>query len=152
MNRTLFEVATVPSQDSTSFPNVKYELLEMLPTGGLHWICKAVIDQYFNERMASKGNDKGRRLFMCDFLKSCSFYKKGDDLYFMALCSAEMKKSVDYQVRIHMNSRDCEIMKTHCQCPAGSGFSAACKHVSALLYALEFYVVTGRPILNLLHQ
>ena len=152
MSRTLFSVDIVPSLDSSPFPNVKHEPLEKLPIDKLQWISQAVIDMYFNERKSSKGNIKGRRLFMCNFLKDCKFYKKDDNIYFIALCSAEMKKDVDYDVKIHVNYRECEIMKSYCRCPAGKGFSAACKHVIALLYGLEYYAVTGRPKVTLQHQ
>lgn len=59
------------------------------------------------------------------------------------MCSAEMKTKVDYEVRIHIDSRECEIMKAQCQCPAGKGPGAACKHLSALLYGIEYYGVTS---------
>lgn len=143
LDRTLFEVEIVPSGDYSQFPIVQHEPLEKLSTDALQWLSPASIDLYFTERKAQKGNSQGRRLFMCQFLKSCSFHKDGDHIYFLAKCSAEMKNSVDYEVRIHINSRECEILKAECQCPAGIGPGAACKHVSAFLYGIEYYVVTG---------
>lgn len=147
LNRTLFEVTTL---DSSSFPIAQYEPLEKLKPHPLKWLSANAIDLYFNDRMAGKGNEKGRRLFMCGFLKNCTFHQNGDDIYFCAMSCAEMKKTKDYEVRAHINCLQCDIMKAQCQCPAGQGFSAACKHVSALMYAIEYYAVTGSSRMFLL--
>lgn len=148
LDRTLFNVETVPSEDCNSFPAVKYMPLEKLSSKVLQWLSKTSIDLYFNERMAAKGNEKGRKLFMCDFLKNCRFHEKKDDIFIRATCCAEMKKSLEYDVNVHINVRECLIMKAQCQCPAGVGPGAACKHVSALLYAIEYYAVTGELLFN----
>lgn len=124
--------------------------LEKLKPHPLKWLSANAIDLYFNDRMAAKGNEKGRRLFMCGFLKNCTFHQNGDDIYFCAMSCAEMKKTKDYEVRAHINCLQCDIMKAQCQCPAGQGFSAACKHVSALMYAIEYYAVTGSSRMFLL--
>lgn len=85
---------------------------------------------------------------MCDFVKNCTFTQTSEDIFFAAKVSAEMKLSVDYDVKIHINSNECAIMKAQCQCPAGVGPGAACKHVSAVLYAIEYYIVTGMTTQN----
>ena len=98
----------------------------------------ASIDLYFNERMARKGNEKGRKLFMCEFIKNCRFNQTGNDIYFLATCCAEMKKTVEYDVNVHVNSGECLMVSL-----SGIGPGAACKHISALLYAIEYYSITG---------
>ncbi|KAG4074882.1 hypothetical protein HA402_009307 [Bradysia odoriphaga] len=55
-----------------------------------------------------------------------------------------MRRTVDYNVKVHINNRQCEIMKAECECPAGVGPNAACKHVSALIYRIEYYAVTAK--------
>lgn len=141
LDRTLFEVVILTG-DNSKFPNVQYEPLEKLSTKSLEWISQRIIDMYFDDRKAQKGNTHGRRLFMSEFLKNCRFHKDGDNTYFLGMCSAEMKRSVDYEVKLHINTRECEIIKAECQCPAGKGPNAACKHVSALLCGIEYYAVT----------
>lgn len=110
LKRTLFNVVTVAALDVSNFPTSKYEPLEKLhPTDPLHWLSEETINLYFIERMARKGNQKGRRLFMRNFLKDCNFLKNGDDIYFRAMCCAEMKKNVEYEVKVHLNCLHCEI-------------------------------------------
>lgn len=67
MTKELFEV-NVLEEDKENFPAVnKYEPLEKLTKNCLEWITPTVIEYYFFERMATKGHEKGRKLFMCDF-------------------------------------------------------------------------------------
>lgn len=63
---------------------------------------------------------------MTDFLKNCRFHKADTNIYFLATCCAEMKKTVKYDVNVHMDSLEHSIMKSQCQCPAGIGPGAAC--------------------------
>lgn len=144
LNRTLFDVPTVPANDFSNFPAIReYHPLEKLERNVLEWLNPTSIALYFEERLGRKGFEKGRLLFMCEFVKICRFYKDQENIFFTAICSAEMKTSTDYEVKIHINSHQCEISKAQCQCPAGVGPGAACKHVSAVLFGIEFYVVTG---------
>lgn len=113
----------------------------------INWFSKSLIDLYFDERMASKGNEKGRRLFMCEFLKNCRFHRECSNVYFfLATCCAQMKKTVEYVVNVHVDLQDRIILKSQCQCPAGIGPNAACKHVSALLHGIEYFAVTGMMV------
>lgn len=70
-----------------------------------------------------------------------------ENIFFIALCSAEMKTSTDYEVKLQISCQSREIHKAQCQCPAGVGPVAACKHVSAVLYGVEYYIVTGKPLM-----
>lgn len=80
---------------------------------------------------------------MCEFVKNTRFHRVKENIFFIALCSAEMKTSTDYEVKLGINCQSREILKAQCQCPAGVGPAAACKHVSAVLYGVEHYIVTG---------
>lgn len=93
--------------------------------------------------MAVKGHDKGKKLFLCEFIKNSTFHHHGDNIWLKCKCSAETKTTVDYDIKIHLNNRERSINKTECKCPAGKGPRAACKHVGAFLFALEFYGITG---------
>ncbi|KAJ6647752.1 hypothetical protein Bhyg_02975 [Pseudolycoriella hygida] len=143
LDRTLFEIAVVQSKDRNKFPEATTDQLEKLDKSTIEWLSPSLIYQYFAERTAIKGHDGGRKLFLCEFVKNCTFKTDDNDIFLTALCSAQLKKHVDYKVQIHLNKEKCAIMKTQCECPAGFGPSAACKHVGALIFAAEYYSVTG---------
>lgn len=50
-------------------------------------------------------------------------------------CCAEMKKSVVYEIDVCMD-KDGFIVECQCECAAGMGPNAHCKHVCAVLLAL----------------
>lgn len=54
-----------------------------------------------------------------------------------------MKTHTDYEVKLQIKFQKREILQAQCQCPAGVGPEATCKHVSAILFGIEFYIVTG---------
>lgn len=110
-----------------------------------------VISEWFSERLASASEQKRRILCLHNFLKNIAFLCQNTNLFVKSLCSAQMKKNVDYTVKIHLNSEKRSIIMASCECPAGKGQNAACKHVGALAYAVEFYGLTGKTIIfNLL--
>ena len=81
--------------------------------------------------------------------------KREDNIvYFTAQCQPEMKSGSDYRMRMAVYSTpsvdpDLEdavverFLFTDCTCPAGKGPHATCKHLSALLYALEKFCRKG---------
>lgn len=147
LNRTLFDIPNdpTPTVATTTFPSSDRHFLplEKLGQKPLEWLSTTSIGLYFDQRLAHKGFDKGRRLFMCDFVKIIRCHKNGNNVYIIGLCSAEMKTSQDYEVKIQIDYVLREVIWAQCQCPAGIGPLAACKHVSATLHGVEHYVVTG---------
>lgn len=65
--------------------------------------------------------------------------------FFQSVLWAEMKKSVTYTVDIQV-SHEGVIVEGQCECGAGQGPSAHCKHVGATLYALDAFLTTGNLI------
>ena len=61
---------------------------------------------------------------------------------------AEMRKGVTYVVDIKLSQAD-GILETQCECPAGVGPSAHCKHVHAILIAFQDFTMHRRLNLNL---
>lgn len=57
------------------------------------------------------------------------------NLYFHGVVLAEMKKSVVYIVDLQLD-RHGVVVEAQCECAAGQGPSAHCKHVGAVLYSL----------------
>ncbi|KAJ6648081.1 Cationic amino acid transporter 2, partial [Pseudolycoriella hygida] len=123
LGRNLFEVPNI-EEDKENFPNGKFEPLDKFQRNKIEWLTPAIINDYFEKRCAKKGDDKGRK------------------------CSAETKTSVDYHVNVHMNFPNRSVVKASCKCPAGVAPNAACKHVGAIIYAVEYFGVTGKVMQN----
>lgn len=62
-----------------------------------------------------------------------------------AHCCAEQKKNYEYKVQLVIIKTNLKngIYQANCECPAGTGWSAACKHVAALCYSLEYFSISG---------
>ncbi|CAM4988010.1 unnamed protein product, partial [Rotaria socialis] len=62
------------------------------------------------------------------------------ELTITAKCRAQMKKATIYQLKLVINSnRPADILQGACECVAGNGPRAACKHLAALCFALLEY-------------
>lgn len=102
------------------------------------------IEKWFNARGASKGMRRGRVLAMKKFVKFTRIFHTDENIYVRASCCAEMKRTQEYRVKIVIKTgRSCEILQCTCSCPAGSGWSAACKHLGAVSFSLEYFSITG---------
>lgn len=58
--------------------------------------------------------------------------------YVTGMVWAEMKKSVGYRVDIKLH-KEGVVMEAQCECGAGQGPTAHCKHVGCILYGLQLY-------------
>lgn len=63
-------------------------------------------------------------------------------------CCAEMKKGVAYIVDVHIRN-DGLVVEAQCECAAGIGPCASCKHIVAMLFALHDFAVNGNVKLQL---
>ena len=68
--------------------------------------------------------------------------KKNESFYITACVWAEMKKSVSYKVDILLDEVFV-IQESQCECGAGQGPSAHCKHVACVLYGIHFTTCCG---------
>lgn len=148
LNRTLLDVDSHVSsldnkQENIGFPDAAYDPLEKLDAKLIEWVSSSLIYLYFSNTMAVKGHDKEKQLFLREFLKNCTFYQRDVDIFIKSKCSAETKTAVDYEVQIQLNYYERNTIKAECKCPAGKGPRAACKHVGALFFAIEYYGITG---------
>lgn len=66
---------------------------------------------------------------------------EGPLAYFSATVWAEMKKSVAY--RTDFSLKDGVIHESQCECGAGQGPSAHCKHVGATIYGVNRFATDG---------
>ncbi|XP_043232089.1 uncharacterized protein LOC122386699 [Amphibalanus amphitrite] len=85
-------------------------------------------------------------MFKEGFMCSCSYSTSDRNLFLRATVFAEMKKDVTYLVECRI--QDSEIRYTSCECTAGRGPHAICKHVAVLLYNLEQYERTDKWMMS----
>lgn len=140
LNRSLITAGVIPVRAS-EFPDTNFQPLnEVTNTRLLQLDC---IEEWFSKRKAKKGMLKGRVLAMKLFIKYTQVKVIDNRTFIKAQCSAEQKKSLDYSVKtvLGVNSG---IQQCSCTCPAGIGWSAACKHVGALCFSLEYFTLTGK--------
>lgn len=79
-------------------------------------------------------DSKFKAMYQESFIRTVKMAVKGTSTYFTSTIWAEMKKNVAYRTDISFqNGIICE---TQCECTAGEGPSAHCKHVGTTLYAL----------------
>lgn len=63
--------------------------------------------------------------------------------FIRSACRAEMKKSVKYLVDVKLSKDTAQIEEAQCECGAGMGPFAHCKHINTLLYAVHVFGKTG---------
>ncbi|XP_065182559.1 uncharacterized protein LOC135813389 [Sycon ciliatum] len=65
-------------------------------------------------------------------------------VYFRGFCKAEMKTSMRYKIAMAMKREpSVRIIYASCECRAGIGPSASCKHIGAMCYGLEEFCRRG---------
>jgi len=69
------------------------------------------------------------------FIRSVRFAEMGETVYIAGRISAELSKSAVYVVDINLDKYG-GIVEAQCECAAGCGPEAHCKHVALILYAL----------------
>ena len=73
------------------------------------------------------------------------FVKHADDKdshFLWSAIKAEMRKSVSYLCHVKLDSQG-SVLEAQCECTAGLGPAAHCKHVLATLYALQTFITSG---------
>jgi len=89
----------------------------------------------------------GEALYKDKFLEYVRCCKKDDTFFFKGLVHAQMYKKVTYNVYLKI-ANDAVIEASHCECAAGEGGSAHCKHVIVVLLGIEQMVHEGNIILR----
>ncbi|GFV53655.1 SWIM-type domain-containing protein [Trichonephila clavipes] len=92
-------------------------------------------------RSVAANISKGLKLFDDKFVSKISFtepdFLMSGDFFIQGFVKAEMKKKVTYKPSVQI--RTCQVISATCTCPAG-GTPAFCKHVFALLHAINDYI------------
>jgi hypothetical protein len=68
--------------------------------------------------------------------------KSVDSIFITGNVWAEMRKSVTYNVDIELCGKTSTISQCQCDCSAGQGPTAHCKHVGCVLYAIHQFTMT----------
>ncbi|XP_045172918.2 uncharacterized protein LOC123534648 [Mercenaria mercenaria] len=79
-----------------------------------------------------------QRLYNEQFLRYFRMSPGQDVVYIKSSCHAEMKKGVCYTVDIELNSGG-SVIEAQCECAAGMGPHAHCKHVCTVLYGAVMF-------------
>jgi hypothetical protein len=91
---------------------------------------KAYLDQ-----MDKTLDSDAENLYRKRFLKYIRLAASNNIFYIKSECRAQMKKSVAYKLDITVDCDGC-IVESQCECVAGMGHNAHCKHACCLLLAL----------------
>ena len=67
-------------------------------------------------------------------------------IFFSGIVDAEMKKKTKYNVKLRLKMNG-EVENSECDCPAGEGPTATCKHVTASLITISKFATTDVPLL-----
>lgn len=89
-----------------------------------------------------KMDEKSVNLYEERFLISARSVLQDDRAFVRARCFAEMKKSVAYNVDVILCQRGV-VLEAQCECGAGLGPNAHCKHVMCILYGLMEFSKVG---------
>lgn len=142
LDESLFQVQPMKLINPQLFPIENYQPLVQFK--GQTIMTYKIIDEYFELNLAKKGKEKGRILAIKLFIKYTKVCIKDGKYFIISRCCAEQKKTVEYEMKIIIMQNSCKIVQATCSCPAGAGFFAACKHIGALCFSLEYFSISGR--------
>lgn len=91
---------------------------------------------------SKKETEKGEAMYNNGFLAFIRHFKKDNTHHVKASCHAEMHKNVIYMTYVNI-SDDAIIESSHCECAAGNGAKAHCKHIILVLNALVHFTAQG---------
>lgn len=91
--------------------------------------------------------DKGNTMYKEGFLRHIRVATNTDITFFKSVCRAEYSKSVTYQVDISLDKQGF-MKEAQCDCAAGMGPGAHCKHVCAVMMAVVDFSSKGDVILE----
>ena len=76
------------------------------------------------------------------FLRYARMAKMDDKVFIQAECRAQMKKTIVYKLDLSFDIQG-QVHEAQCECGAGMGPEAHCKHVCALMYGLSKFQKSG---------
>ena len=107
--------------------------------------------QMKNFKAISATDSKSLRLFQRGFVKKIEVVAKDGLVFYRARCEPEMKSTSAYKLKMAVRTADTDegavvekVVFAECMpCPAGKAPRASCKHLAALMFALEEFSRLG---------
>ena len=108
---------------------------------------------YFVSRTATDGlpagdiksiNKAAKHLYDCGHVQNVEVGYTNAAIFLRAICHPEMRKDRIYNLQMSIDKNNFDITSASCDCPAGKGPTASCKHVGALCYALVEFCTSGK--------
>lgn len=90
---------------------------------------------------------KGSTLYEEGFLRHIRMASDDNSCFLRSVCRAEMSKSVTYRVDLSLDNQGF-VNEAQCECAAGMGPHAHCKHVCAVLNAVVYFSIRGEVVLE----
>lgn len=107
-----------------------------------YFVTRTVTDKLPSSDFKSL-NQSAVDLFRCGHVQHVEASSSSRSLWIRARCLPEMKKDRVYKLLIALNNSNFDIVHAQCECPAGRGPTATCKHIAALCYAFQNFCEHG---------
>ena len=122
----------IPWPDVGSFRSLVQNSRVLLPEISLPHLEEYIVYRQEKDQEPNSDSRSMQRghLLQRNKVAGMSFSKKGSHTFFSGLIEAEMKKKVSYSVKFAVGEKG-DISTSECDCPAGKGPTATCKHVVA---------------------
>ena len=134
-NSLLFEIEnTNTNTDTNNNNNNDNKTQSCFQSFEVPQVTKADIQKYL-QMFDQSLHKKPQQMYYSKFLKSIRIHKNETSIFVAGRVSAEMKKHVVYTVDIKFDSHNV-IQEAQCECAAGMGPEAHCKHTILVLFAL----------------
>lgn len=145
-DKNLLNLPSKPNPDSSTLSvNVPKEtsLKDLIEVNKqlLDWIHFDAIKQWFEERRGVESEIQGLRMAKEFFVHQLKYATQSESMkYFRGKVKSTHSKSAMYYPTIVLDVQKRIIVSTSCTCRVGAGNHAVCKHVSATVYVIYFYV------------
>ncbi len=99
-----------------------------------------------NFKAISSTDSKALRLYQRGYVQKVEVTASGNVVFYKARCEPEMRTKKHYKLRLsvetvggdgHHSKSAKDVLFAECSCPAGKAPFASCKHLAAVLFALE---------------
>lgn len=97
--------------------------------------------EFFLKQVHKEIDKTAENLYQQRFLKFIRLAHHQNMYFFKSACRAQMRRNVSYQVDVCVDEDGC-VVETQCECAAGMGPTAHCKHVCAVLLAISKFSST----------
>lgn len=139
LDKLLIQAHPTEDLDNFTFFKPSFELYKDLNSSHTLYLQEDFYEGFIHSIEGKVDTVKGSKLYQDDFLLYIRKAHFHNELYFCARVASEFRKSIEYTVDIKVTTYGC-ISETQCECAAGKGPSACCKHVLVACEALKDFV------------